>query len=132
MTDAVVAFAADWLLTYALHSSLLLEGVWLVQRAGVLFVDTHREFAWKLVLPGAVLSATLQLAVVGEPIGGTWDRNSAGAWSTLQQAAKVTQPTPFTAVGNQPTGQHQESREAARKVVKSLLQAVGEGSGGTQ
>ena len=88
MTDAVLAFAANWLLTYALHSSLLLGGVWLVQRAGVLSVDAHREFAWKLVLPGAVLSATLQLAVVGEPLGGTWDRDFAGAWSAPQLAAQ--------------------------------------------
>jgi len=92
MTEAILVSAADWLLTYVLHSSLLLGGVWLVQRAGVLRVDAHRELAWKLALLGAVLSASLQLSVVGEPLSGTWDRDAAVAWvGTATPAAEKTQ-----------------------------------------
>ena len=54
-TDRLVA----WLLTYAVHSTLLLAGAWLVSSKLSL---AAREMVWKSAVIGGFLTATLQLA----------------------------------------------------------------------
>lgn len=117
MTEAILVSAADWLLTYVLHSSLLLGGVWLNQRAGVLRIDAHRELAWKLALLGAVLSASLQLGVVGEPLSGTWDRDAAVGWVESGTLA-VEKTQPLAPVTNKPKDARATSRVSVKSAAK--------------
>ena len=70
-TDA----ASDWLLTYLVHSTLLLAGVWLVaSRRWVR--DTTRDVLWKLGLVGGIVSASGQSIVAREPLGGQVQLNA--------------------------------------------------------
>lgn len=61
-----------WLLTYAIHSTILLGGTWLAMRAFPNASMRLRDVMWKLALVGAPLSASFQLATEREPLGGNW------------------------------------------------------------
>src|SRR5688572_20047092 len=64
-TDA----ASAWLLTYLVHSTVLIVGVWLVaSRRWVR--DTTRDVLWKLALVGGIVSASAQSIVSREPLAG--------------------------------------------------------------
>ena len=66
------ASATLWLLTYALHSTLLLGGAWLAtRRLGVRRLAVQ-EVIWKLALIGGLATATLQLGLGVRPFGGAW------------------------------------------------------------
>ena len=61
--------AAAWLLTYLIHSTVILLVAWLVtSRGGV--SDTVREVVWKFALVGGILTASVQTAIAREPLGG--------------------------------------------------------------
>src|SRR5687768_6328467 len=64
-TDA----ASAWLLTYLVHSTLLLVGVWVVASSRWVR-DTTRDVLWKLALVGGIVSATGQSIVAREPLAG--------------------------------------------------------------
>ncbi|HYG62435.1 MAG TPA: hypothetical protein VEL74_07625, partial [Thermoanaerobaculia bacterium] len=64
--------AAAWLLTYALHSTLLLGLAWLVSRRLAGRAPLAEEAIWRGALLGAVLTASLQLAGGWEPLAGSW------------------------------------------------------------
>lgn len=59
MTDLLLT----WACSYLLHSSLLLGGLWLAERAGGLarLTTTTQELLWRLALLGGIVSATLPL-----------------------------------------------------------------------
>jgi bla regulator protein blaR1 len=60
---------AGWLLTYLVHSSVILGAAWLIAsrtRVG----DTVREILWKSALLGGIVTATVQTVVAREPLGG--------------------------------------------------------------
>ena len=67
----------SWLLTYLLHSSLLLAVAWLLTRRWVRAAAV-REIVWKTALVGGLATATLQTGLAYEPLGGAlslrWDR----------------------------------------------------------
>jgi beta-lactamase regulating signal transducer with metallopeptidase domain len=56
MLDALLA----WLLTYLVHSTLLLAAAWAADRAGWLRRPRLAEIVWRIALFGGVLTATLQ------------------------------------------------------------------------
>jgi len=60
---------AGWLLTYAIHSTLLLGGAWLLARAH--FVgERGADLLWKMALVGGLATATVQsVADVGPSVG---------------------------------------------------------------
>ena len=63
-TDAPGGLLAAWLLTYAIHSTILLGTAWLVVR----FARTTlalRDVLWKTALLGALVTASWQLAIPG-------------------------------------------------------------------
>ena len=61
--------AAAWLLTYLVHSMVILALAWIVtSRPRV--TDTVREVIWKFALVGGLLTASIQTAVAREPLGG--------------------------------------------------------------
>ncbi|WP_343628951.1 M56 family metallopeptidase [Roseateles sp.] len=63
-----------WLLNYLLHSTVLLGGVWALERLGVLKHPAWRELCWRWAFFGAVLTASaqplLQFSGVGLPVKG--------------------------------------------------------------
>ncbi len=65
LTDAVSA----WLLTYLVHSTLLIVAVWAATSVRSLR-DTTRDVLWKLALVGGLISASVQSVVAREPLGG--------------------------------------------------------------
>ncbi len=71
-TDAPGGLLAAWLLTYAIHSTILLGTAWLVVR----FARTTlalRDVLWKTALLGALVTASWQLAIPGAgPWGSRW------------------------------------------------------------
>src|SRR5690348_12122003 len=63
---------AAWLLTYLVHSTLLLLVAWLVtSRTRV--SDVARDIIWKCALVGGLVTASVQLSVAREPLGGQLD-----------------------------------------------------------
>src|ERR1044072_604970 len=71
--DAIVSryidTAASWLLTYMVHSTIILLVAWVVRsrtrvRGGV------RHVIWKFPLLGGIATASVQTAVSHEPLGG--------------------------------------------------------------
>ena len=72
-TDSLVSrwtdVGASWLLTYLVHSTLLLLTAWLVT-SWARTSDTVRDILWKCALVGGLMTATVQMAVTREPLGG--------------------------------------------------------------
>lgn len=69
LVDAgVVVASAGWLLTYLLHSTLLLAAAWLLSRTGWVRRPTGRELLWKVAALAGVVTATAALG------GDAWGR----------------------------------------------------------
>jgi beta-lactamase regulating signal transducer with metallopeptidase domain len=64
--------AIAWLLTYLLHSTLLLGLAWLASKPLGRWSVAAEEAVWKLALVGALFTASLQLAAGWEPMAGRW------------------------------------------------------------
>lgn len=82
MSDALLAAAEltlGWLVTYTLHSTLLLAGAALLagRVAGSL---KGRELLWKVALFGGVATATVQAGFGYVPLGGEWSVGGAFGW----------------------------------------------------
>ncbi len=58
-----------WLLTYAIHSTLLIGAVWLLVRRGVIRSHHLQDTFWKAALLGGLLTATAQTALGIRPQG---------------------------------------------------------------
>ena len=76
--DTIMKTALAWLLTYAIHSTLLLGLAWVVTRREMLSAY-RRDFIWKLALVGAVVTASAQLGLGVRPMGSFALRNPAAA-----------------------------------------------------
>jgi hypothetical protein len=62
MLDAVAwlsSLPAAWMVTYLLHSTLVLGGVWLLTGSGLVRDPRARDVLWKVALLGGVVSATV-------------------------------------------------------------------------
>src|SRR5262245_44721765 len=55
---------ADWLIAYTIHSTLLLGGIFLLERARLLVEIDVRELAWRAGLLAPLATAALQVALV--------------------------------------------------------------------
>jgi beta-lactamase regulating signal transducer with metallopeptidase domain len=60
---------AAWLLTYLVHSTLILVATWLVTSRRRM-TDASRDILWKTALVGGIATASIQTAVAREPFGG--------------------------------------------------------------
>ncbi|MGD8380323.1 MAG: hypothetical protein PVI56_12020, partial [Gammaproteobacteria bacterium] len=60
----------DWLLTWFVHSVLLIGIVWLIERLRPGMAPRLRLWLWRGALAGALLTATLQVASPLPPLGG--------------------------------------------------------------
>ena len=81
MSAEFESFAGSWLLTYLLHSTLLLGLAWLISRRSS-ETPARRELVWKAALLGGLVTATVQTVLPFEPLSGVVslarDRASAG------------------------------------------------------
>lgn len=71
MNGQLLAGVADWLLTYIIHSTLLLGAAALVT-AKIIRTNAWRETIWKTALVGGILTTTLQLGLGFQPVTGEW------------------------------------------------------------
>lgn len=69
MAAELEILAGSWLLTYALHSTLLLGLAWLLTRR-LVESPARREQLWKAALVGGLVTATVQMALPFEPLSG--------------------------------------------------------------
>lgn len=96
--NLIFTFAAAWLLTYAIHSTLLLGAVWGAGRRGILS-PALQDTLWKVALVGGLLTAGWQTAGLGHaPLGG---RLEVSAPVTASATAPV-----FMTVGQPGPGSH--------------------------
>lgn len=56
-----LSLPAGWLLAFALHATVLLLAVWLIERLGLLKHPGWAEWAWRVALFGAFVSVTVEL-----------------------------------------------------------------------
>ena len=82
MIQTFATSALAWLLTYAIHSTVLLGAAWFVTRR-LSAPPAARAFVWKAALIGGVITATAQLQLGVRPFGSV----------ALSGAAAVTAPT---------------------------------------
>ena len=81
---AVVKPVAAWLLTYAIHSTILLALAWLLAQR---FREQQAwlDWIWKVALVGAVVTTTAQSALRVQPLGGRWSPWPTAATSGAQE-----------------------------------------------
>jgi beta-lactamase regulating signal transducer with metallopeptidase domain len=94
LVNQVTNQAAAWMLTYLLHSTLLLGLAWLVSKPLARWSVGAEEVVWKLALVGALLTASIQLAAGWQPLAGQWRLADAGAPTVNVGAAPVSLPAP--------------------------------------
>lgn len=77
MPGNLIPALGSWLLTYLLHSTLLLGAAWLATQRW-LRLPSIRDLVWKSALLGGLVTASLQVGLAYEPLGGAmtlgWDR----------------------------------------------------------
>ncbi|MAG58871.1 MAG: hypothetical protein CMJ83_21505 [Planctomycetes bacterium] len=92
-SDSSTITLVAWLLTYALHSSLILVLVWACARWLPFRWHAIREGLWKIGLLGGLVTATLQVGLDADPIGGSLGIGPAPVYRGLD--AEVGTPTPI-------------------------------------
>ncbi len=88
------ALVADWLLTYLLHSSLLIGLVWAASRHLTESQMPLREALWRVALLGGLVTASVQLAAGIEPWTGSWSLVSSATASSPPPVAENGAPAP--------------------------------------
>ncbi|MFT4542311.1 MAG: beta-lactamase regulating signal transducer with metallopeptidase domain [Planctomycetota bacterium] len=111
-----------WLLTYALHSTVLLGIAWLI--AGRLWKGSERasELVWKAALVGGLLTASVQQFVNVEPISGHFLIATPSEEAEAVQEPKAASDVPLaSAVGQQVSPTHAQGGRRTRKVDLAAL-----------
>ncbi len=67
--ETLASVGAAWLLTYALHSTVLIAGIWALQRLSLLRSLRLRDVLWRGALVGGLVTASLQLGLGLAPWG---------------------------------------------------------------
>jgi len=120
-----------WLANYLLHSTVLLGSVWLLDVTGVLRDNRTREFAWRVALAGALVTATLHtflpgISLSGEPrlpmlsvVGNPQITEQTNAITNT--AAQVSEPHVAPMPVKPPVGAAPQSRIPALEIPMALL-----------
>jgi beta-lactamase regulating signal transducer with metallopeptidase domain len=88
MQDGVIHLSAlAWLLTYGVHSTVLLGCAWLACRRGWVRSVRGRELLWRTTLVGGLVTAGVQFGVGFEPWAGRYALESAVAATPQPYAA---------------------------------------------
>ncbi|HEY4596918.1 MAG TPA: hypothetical protein VIJ02_10990, partial [Thermoanaerobaculia bacterium] len=85
-TGSFAGQAVAWMLTYLLHSTLLLGLAWLASKPLSRWSVAAEEMVWKLALVGALFTASLQLAAGWQPIAGQWRLADLGGTAAVATA----------------------------------------------
>ena len=116
---ALALLAVAWLLTYLLHSTILLGGAWLLAATRAVRSPVAKDALWKVCLVGGLVTATVQTAfplegfgqrlwlpdgsAVQEQMATAAPVAAAGTWTTAEPAAprratpaEERSPTPYT------------------------------------
>jgi beta-lactamase regulating signal transducer with metallopeptidase domain len=64
---ALALLAVAWLLTYFVHSTMLLGGAWVLSATGIVRSPAARDTLWKVCLVGGLLTATVYSAFPYQP-----------------------------------------------------------------
>jgi beta-lactamase regulating signal transducer with metallopeptidase domain len=80
-------FAVAWMLTYLLHSTLLLGLAALASKRLARWSVAAEEVVWKAALVGAIFTASLQLAAGWQPLAGEWRLAGTPSSETLNVGA---------------------------------------------
>ena len=59
--DNGLLFAGAWILTYLIHSTVLLTGVWTITACSWIRSDPLKERLWKFAVVGGLITASLQI-----------------------------------------------------------------------
>jgi HEAT repeat protein/beta-lactamase regulating signal transducer with metallopeptidase domain len=108
--DAIARAIVGWLVTYAVHSTILLGMAALVS-VRLREQPAWLDWCWKVALVGAVVTTTLQSVVRLQPLGGRWTPVSAVTASVQQSGAARNRADRATARAIEP-GQAIETRNA--------------------
>lgn len=94
--------ALEWLLTYGVHSTVLLGGAWFLTTRRFIRSERVRESIWKTAVVGGVLTALVQTGAGIEPFGGrfrlarpaaaTEAAPVSGAWAQLRPDPEGVRP----------------------------------------
>ncbi|NVB38463.1 M48 family metalloprotease [Pseudenhygromyxa sp. WMMC2535] len=127
-SDAV-ATATSWMLTYAIHSTILILGVWLLCRGIGPIARRMRpqaqNHAWKLAVVGGLVTATVQVGAGVRPAVGAFELgaapSSATAAATPAAAPAPVQPQTQTQTQTQPQPIVHLRRTPARSGERALM-----------
>lgn len=86
MFEPTVALSTsvNWLLTYAIHSTILICACWLVCHLVPGVSDRVRDFLWKLALTGALVTASVQVGAGIRPELGAFEVDTGTSVATVQ------------------------------------------------
>jgi HEAT repeat protein len=98
LLSLLATLGVAWLLTYAVHSTVLIGSVWLAERAGLLRSLRLRDLAWRTALLGGLVTATLQLAAGLTPIGGATELQAPALADLTAATPPATDETPRIAI----------------------------------
>ena len=93
-TFGMLTPAVAWLLTYVIHSTVLIGGAWLVVRLGIVGGPEGREALWKTALVAGVLTATVQMAVAARRPSDT-EMRAIWAYRSVEQGGLSGGPVEF-------------------------------------
>ncbi len=93
VSDALVSTTMSWLLTFAIHSTILILAVWLVCRGipplARLIGPRGENLAWKLALVGGLATASLQLGLGVRPALGVLELETKAPQATRVEARSI-------------------------------------------
>jgi beta-lactamase regulating signal transducer with metallopeptidase domain len=94
------AAVAAWLATYMVHSTLIIGGIWLINRLSAPGRDVQ-EVAWKLALIGGVVTATLAVATGFQPLSGKYETAAVveASWRAAPDTSPLLRLLPTVIVG---------------------------------
>ena len=84
----MATFILAWIVTYLLHSTLLVLGAWLLDKH---WHDRPERMSavWKTALVGGVLTASMQVGLGIAPVGGQWELSSPVAEASPPKVEEV-------------------------------------------
>ena len=120
--DAASAVMLSWLLTYAIHSTILL-GVTLV--IAVRFSDEHAwlDLVWKAALLGPLVTASVQVGSGVIPLGGRWPIGIAAPMPAPMEDARAVPPEPLIAAAPTDRASVRPSSPALHRVERAVQPA---------
>ncbi|HSU81967.1 MAG TPA: M56 family metallopeptidase [Thermoanaerobaculia bacterium] len=97
-TGSFAGQAVAWMLTYLLHSTLLLGLAWLASKPLSRWSVAAEEMVWRLALVGALFTASLQLAAGWQPLAGQWRLADLGGTAQTMNAETGLVPARVAAI----------------------------------